>query len=506
MSDTKRPRTEFSMTFKSSSEVQKDDHQAPKPSAHSDTFYIAILGDFSGRENLSRHEPATIGKRRCIEVDCDNLDSVFAKYDLELQLNTTNAEAGLIAVPIKSLDDFLPDRLLNNVAIFNHLRQLRRRLQNNATFAAAAAEIQGWSQADSSNHEVTPHGAEAFPVEDGLFETVITTTRASSEDARSRSGSALVDRLIRQIVAPYVESSPDPRQEQMLSAVDSAIADLMRTVLHHPAFQAIEAAWRSIEFLVNRIETGPTIKLFLLDVTKAELDSDLAVDDIANSGMHKLFCDKSPGTPQFGLLLGNYQFHPSVDDILLLAQLGEIAQRCGAPFIAAGHEQLVGCESFATNPDVDDWNYPLRDGVKQAWTMLRESAIARKLAITVPRFLLRLPYGKRSNPVEGFTFEEMPNPQQHSNYLWGNGAFVKAEQLVRAITEEAVVVETKNLPLFTFIDDGEQVTKACAEIFLTERGGRRIRDMGLLPLWSVKHSDMIRSNDFCSLALSGQSI
>lgn len=506
MSNTKRPRTEFSMTFKRPAATQGEAQQSHTADNGSDNFFIAILGDFSGRENQSRHEPATVGKRRFIEVDRDNLDTVLAKFDLELQLRMVNTADGVIQVPIKSFDDFHPDRLLNNVAVFGQLRQLRRRLQNTATFSEAAAEIQGWVQSEKPNQSEPKIAPPSLPVDEGLFATVLSTTRTTGDDARSRTGSAMVDRLIRQVVAPYVEPSPDPRQVDMIAAVDSAIAEQMRLVLHHPAFQAMESAWRSVDFLVSRIETGTAIKLYLLDVTKAELNSDLAVDDITRSGMYKLFCDQAPGALRFGLLLGDYQFNPTVDEILLLAQLGEIAQRADVPFIASAHEQLIGCESFANTPDVDDWKHPMHDGVKQAWSMLREAAVAEKIALTVPRFLLRLPYGKCSSPVDGFAFEELPDPRAHANYLWGNGAFVKAEQLARSVAEEDVVVETPHLPLFTYDDDGERVTKACAEIFLTESGGRRIRDKGLLPLWSVKHSDAIRSSDFCSLAVSGKSI
>ena len=49
------------------------------------------------------------------------------------------------------------------------------------------------------------------------------------------------------------------------------------------------------------------------------------------------------------------------------------------------------------------------------WRSLRESDDARYLALTMPRFLARLPYGAKTNPVEEFDFEEDTEDADHSN-------------------------------------------------------------------------------------------
>ncbi|MBW1745109.1 MAG: type VI secretion system contractile sheath large subunit [Deltaproteobacteria bacterium] len=61
----------------------------------------------------------------------------------------------------------------------------------------------------------------------------------------------------------------------MLNAVDAATSELMQRILHHADFQTIESAWRGVHFLTSRLETDEQLKLYLLDISKAELAADL---------------------------------------------------------------------------------------------------------------------------------------------------------------------------------------------------------------------------------------
>ena len=44
----------------------------------------------------------------------------------------------------------------------------------------------------------------------------------------------------------------------------------------------------------------------------------------------------------------------------------------------------------------------------------------------MPRFLARLPYGAKTNPVEEFDFEEETGVGDHSKYTWANAAYAMA--------------------------------------------------------------------------------
>ena len=292
----------------------------------------------------------------------------------------------------------------------------------------------------------------------------------------------------------------------MVAAIDEAITLKMRSLLHHPQFQALESIWRAVHFMVKRIRSDKPLKLYLLDVSRYELASDLDVDDVTQSQLYKLCCDTSMGDVDWNLIVGDYRFGADIDDILMLSQLGVIAQQAGAKFIAAADENLVGCNTFAETSNANKWLTEIEPPVEEAWEMLRKSPVAKNISLALPRFILREPYGSKSASVKSFSFEEMSQPPRHEDYLWGNPAFLKAEQIARSFLKSgwemqyANVMNTEDLPIHYYPDAGSTVVKPCAEIPLTDTGASKMVAQGLIPLWSVKDSDRIHSGDFHSIA------
>lgn len=502
-----KPRMSFGFGI-DNQEAREDDK--PSYSSSGQPLHIAILGDFSARDNGDVFEPETINKRRLYELDRDNIEELLQRFDITLSLRLSKASDASVNVPLRHFDDFHPDELYQNIEVFDRLRALRARLRNNNTFHAAVAEMQGWiieAKLQPRPEPVEPGiTAEDIVAGSSVLDSVLNSTQTSSRQQQDNSTENMVDRLVKEIVAPYVESKADPRQPEMVAAVDTAISDHMRSILHHPEFQSLEAAWLALEFLISRVETHSKLKLFIMDVSKRELQADLAQDDIAACGLYRKFCDLAQGESAPALLIGNYRFSDSIEDVLLLSQIGTVAQQAGSSFIAAADEKLFGCVSLAQTPDVDDWAYELSSGFSKAWSMLRESPVAGNLALAAPGFLLRQPYGKSSRPIESFSFEEIPGNYSHHSFLWGNAAFIKAEQIARAFARQgwsmnpAQAYETANLPLYFYVDEGDKVPTPTAEILLSERGGDKIRAQGLNALCSVKSSDSIRSGGFYSLA------
>ena len=514
----------FSFSFNIDTRNLKSD-AARNGGTGEDVFCVALLGDFSGRGSRGLFEADSISERRFIEIDRYNLDEVIAGLDVRLSLEF---DEDTLDIAFDSFDDFHPDSLYNRVSAFDRLRDFRARLQNNDTFAQAAQEIQGWllPEAATESSEAPPLDINLDEIDQngppvnrdapaggddaaGLLDSILDeTARQGTQQARPASRPTLVDDFIKQVVAqrPGVAAA-DPRKQDMIAAVDAVISGLMRDILHHPKFQALEAGWAALRFLVKRVRSGKNIKLYLLDLSRRELEIDLANDDVTQSQIYRLFCDASMGDIRWSLIIGNYRFGADIDDILLLSQIGYIAQQANARFIAGAHEKLVGCESFATTPNANRWQSAIDLNVSEAWSMLRKSPVAGSLSLALPRFLLRPPYGIGSNPIKAFVFEEMPDGPVHEHYLWGNAAFLKAEQLARAFRDqgrnmrpgEAALVE--DLPLHYYQEHGETVLKPCAEIALTETGARIMIEEGLIPLWSVKNTDRIHSDDFYSIAM-----
>jgi type VI secretion system protein ImpC len=479
---------------------------APSVPREDTPFRMLVLGNFSGGQR-----PATpLAQRRPVRVDRDNLDEVLARLGVRAHVAAAPGSASLLPISFRELDDFHPDRLYEGLETFEALRDLRRRLENPSTFAAAAAEVRGWAGAPAPEAAVP---AEARPTE-GYGGDVMAELLAASEAARAQtppqSPAGDWKAFLRQIVAPHLAAETGPDQAELIARVDEATGAHMRAILHHPAFQAVEAAWRGLFLLTRRLDTDEGLQLFLLDASKEELAADLgAPEDLRTSGSYKLLVEQAVGTSgaaPWAVFVGNYTFGPTAEDALLLARLGLVAQSAGAPFVAAAESRLFGCASLAAAPDPDDWQDSASPEAWPVWEALRRAPQAAYLGLAAPRFLLRLPYGASGGTLERFDFEEMPDGSRHDDYLWGNPAFAVALLLGRAFNHtgwslpSGLLQEIEGLPAHVYEEDGEKCLKPCAEVLLTDRALEHILEAGVMPLLSVQGRDLARLARLQSLA------
>jgi type VI secretion system protein ImpC len=478
-------------------------------------FRIALMGDWSGRAN--RRPPAQdIAELKPLLIDRDNFDEVMAQLNITLRLPVTD-DGPHLTLSFRELDDFHPDRIFERVGLFDALRETRERLEDSSTFAEAARQVRGWANATDSQKAFASSGEQqsetasesTAPVDGGsLLEQMLAETGDAQETKPAADDD--LQAMLREVVRPHLVWFDEAEQEQLVASVDEATSRLMRSILHHADFQSLEAAWRAAYFLTSNLETGTDLKLYLLDVTKDELASDLsATEKLEETGAYRLLVEQSVNTfggDLWATLAGNYTFEATRADALMLGRLAKIAERAGAPFIAAAASGLVGCQSLAQTPDSDDWQQQLDSQDADAWNALRQLEQASYLGLALPRFLLRLPYGAATEPTETFDFEEMSDEPEHENYLWANPSFACAYLLAQSFSEygwnlqPGILQEIEGLPLHIYQHDGDSYIKPCAETILTMRAAEKILDAGLMPLLSFQGRDTVRLARFQSLS------
>ncbi|HEX8202674.1 MAG TPA: type VI secretion system contractile sheath large subunit, partial [Isosphaeraceae bacterium] len=457
-----------------------DEAEAPAVPDPETPFRILLMGDFRGR--VSRDVGGLAG-RRLVAIDRDNFDEVLDRLQPELHLRLAGQAGDPVVLRFRELDDFHPDRIAAHADIFRALRE-RRRAPGRATQTPATKPSPPGPGGDVS--ELVPGN---------LLEQVLAAARP--EAARPREEDPWGEFLER-IIAPHRVAPEDPRQADQKAGLDAAQGRLMREILHHPDFQALESNWRGLHVLTSRLETDARLTLTLLDVTRAELAEDLGAADPRTSALHKLLVG-TEGHP-WAVIVGALTLEPTADDTDLLAHLAALARRAEAPFLAAASPRFVGCDSIAATPDPDDWSLaPDSQGAREA---LRRHPDAAYLGLALPRFLLRLPYGRDGEPIEAFAFEELPEDPDHEAYLWGNPAFALAESLGRGFREDGWhlrpgrVGEIEGLPTYVERRGGEPLVKPCAEANLGQRAAEVLIDAGLMPLLSLRDQDVIRIGRF----------
>src|SRR5690606_23552367 len=206
------------------------------------------------------------------------------------------------------------------------------------------------------------------------------------------------------------------------------------------------------------------------------------------------------GGEPFGSLVGDYHFDHTPADVELLGQMAQIAAAAHAPFISGAGASLLGMDSWQELANPRDLGKIFSSPDYAAWRSLRDSDDARYVGLAMPRFLSRLPYGSKTNPVEEFDFEEETAGGSHDHYTWANAAYAMAVNVNRSFksygwcsairgVESGGLVE--GLPVHTFpSDDGGVDMKCPTEIAITDRREKELADNGLMPLLHCKNSDM----------------
>ncbi|MEJ2609168.1 MAG: type VI secretion system contractile sheath large subunit [Candidatus Thiodiazotropha sp.] len=293
--------------------------------------------------------------------------------------------------------------------------------------------------------------------------------------------------------------------EGIIAEIDKKLTEQINLILHHEDFQKLEGSWRGLHHLVNNTETDEMLKIRVMNISKKELGKTL-------KKFKGTAWDQSPifkkvyeeeygqfGGEPYGCLVGDYHFDNTPPDVELLTGMSQVAASAHAPFIAGAAPTVMQMDSWQELANPRDLTKIFQTPEYAAWRSLRESEDSRYIGLAMPRFLSRLPYGAKTDPVEEFDFEEDTEGAQHDKYTWSNSAYAMAVNINRAFkmygwTTRIRGVESggavESLPTHTFpTDDGGVDMKCPTEIAISDRREAELAKNGFMPLLHRKNSD-----------------
>ncbi|MGH8444676.1 MAG: type VI secretion system contractile sheath large subunit [Solimonas sp.] len=343
--------------------------------------------------------------------------------------------------------------------------------------------------------------------EGGEFASLLNKAFKPKTDRAREEVESAVRTLAGQVLAQTGLVADDATQtiNALIAEIDRKLSEQVNLILHNEDFQKLEGAWRGLHHLVTNTETDTMLKIRVFNISKKELSKTLkrykgtAWDQ---SPLFKKVYEEEYGQlggEPYACLIGDFHFDHSPQDVETLAGMAQIAASAHAPFIAAANSSLLQMESWQELTNPRDLAKIATTPEYAAWRSLRESDDARYLALTMPRFLARLPYGAKTEPVEEFAFEEETGGGDASKYTWGNSAYAMAVNINRAFKEYGWCsrirgVESggavEGLPVHSFpSDDGGVDMKCPTEIAISDRRSAELDKLGLLPLVHRKNSD-----------------
>src|SRR5882757_3685371 len=292
----------------------------------------------------------------------------------------------------------------------------------------------------------------------------------------------------------------------IVAEIDRKLAEQINLIMHNPQFQALEGSWRGLHYLINNTETDEMLKIKVFNISKKDLAKTLkkykgtAWDQSPIfKKVYELEYGQLGGEP-YGCLVGDYYFDHSAPDVELLSGMAQIAAASHAPFIAAASPTTMQMDSWGELANPRDLTKIFQTPEYAAWRSMRESDDSKYVGLAMPRFLSRMPYGAKTNPVEEFEYEEDTSGADSSKYTWCNAAYAMAVNINRAFklygwcsrirgVESGGAVE--GLPVHTFpSDDGGVDMKCPTEIAISDRREAELAKNGFMPLIHRKNSDI----------------
>ncbi len=338
-----------------------------------------------------------------------------------------------------------------------------------------------------------------------ILDVIADEGRIGQTDEERTKGKAWLKDLVDDALQGHLKISNDTEAmiNQRISDLDVLISKQLNEVMHAPEFQQLEGAWRGLHYFVQQTETGESLKIKLMNISKSDLfkDLDKAVE-FDQSQMFKKIYEEEFGTlggAPFGALIGDYEFGRHPQDIAILEKMSNVAAASHAPFIAAATPAMFNFESYTELSGPRDLTKIFESDAYLKWNMFRKSEDSRYVGLCLPHVLARLPYGKETTPVEEFDFEEGVDGRDHKKYLWSNAAYAFGARLTMAFAKHEWCAAIRGveggglvegLPAHTFTtDDGDIAVKCPTEIAITDRREGELSKLGFIPLCYYKGTD-----------------
>ena len=478
---------------------------------------VGILADLSG----SPAEPLSVLKERdFVEIDRDNFDEVMEGFVPRLTMKVADSlseEEGAttnIELLFKSINDFSPLNLVRSIPKTNeiyqariHLRDFLAKLDGNDALDELLTQLLSDEALQTEVKGVYADQEDLSAVEPSEFISKLLEEGGMALDESQRSYAlTLVGQFALDILGQEASESAGDAADRMndrISQIDNLLTQQINLVMHDEGFQKLEATWRGLHYLVMNTETSTRLKLRVLNVSKRDLLKDLQkASEFDQSALFKKVYEDEFGTyggDPFSVLVGDYEFGRHPEDIELLEKLSGVAAAAHAPFIAAAYAKLFDLQDYFRLSQPRDLSKIFESAELIKWRSFRDSEDSRYVTLTLPKVLLRLPYGPDTVVVDGFDFKEDVDGTDASRYLWGNPAFILGQRITNAFSKFGWLAAIRGveggglvegLPAHTFRTAAGDVRLTCpTQVAITDRREKELNDLGFMAILHCKGTD-----------------
>jgi len=434
-------------------------------------------------------------------VTPDDFESVLGKLSPQLKIEVRD-RIGMgkklnCSFVFRSMDDFRPDGIVAALPVLRALARARALLQeclaHRKELDDVRREIQdafeGTDLAETLGKTGSPAGKTSGGIEaegagiDALLDKVELPKEPSA-------GAASIVDVLSAIAVPGKKVERE-KLETLVREIDLRLSRQVGTILAHPRFTGLEAAWTGLKFLVERLDFRKGI---MLDVLPSSREA--AVENFFEKVFHDEYEGRS-GTP-LNFVLADYSFGRSKSDLDLLKDMAKLGAGLSVSFITAMSPAFWGVRRASMLNKLPDLLDKIKTSEYAKWRSFRQEEDSLWLTLTANRFLLRTPYsGEGRSPRSfGWIEEEADEKALFGEAVWAMGAALGqsfAEAGYRfpcAGRRSAGVLENLPLPLQVNGTSGPHPL----EVLFGDRRAFELSECGFAPLMSQADSDMAYFN------------
>ncbi len=460
---------------------------------------VLIVGDFGGEGNAN-------GKP--VVVVPAEIDRAIAKLGISLEFEW---EGDRTRLQIRELDSLHPDAIARSLPWMARLLALRKQLKVASTSEAAVREVESLGllarPSGTAKTESTP-----APAAGGSDDLAGLLGRGSGAGRKDQSGPAGVDirSFIRKVVGDQPGASvPEPGTREALAAIDQRLTAMMRAALRDERFARIESAWRVLHHLASNAWDEERVRFEVMSLSVADAAGLLSSSTNSLQDWIRGGVDDASGPADVVLLV-----EPVCADeasIERAAHLTKAAAAVGATLILSADASMAGCPGFGAEPDPARWQSTRTQPWYRGWRAIADSDAAPGVAMVMPRWLARRPYGVWSEPIESFTFEELEAGERglaagHGSMSWAGGGWLLLRSIVEAWVSDGPDMQlgspciVGDLPHAAWKDESGSHALPCAECYLVERAIEAIAELGFVAAASMKGRDAVVLGPIQSIA------
>ncbi|ASP39822.1 type VI secretion system-associated protein [Bacterioplanes sanyensis] len=478
---------------------------------------VGILADLSGNP---KDPLPPLKEREFVDIDRDNFDSVMEGINPRLTMKVKDVLADKddattnIELFFGSIDDFSPLPLVQRIPVTAklyqgriHLRDFLAKLDGNDALDDLMTQLLGDEALQKEVTGVYDGAEDLSAVEPSDFMKKLMDEGGMVLDESQRPYAlSLIGQFALDILSDnskQKEGDAADRMNDRISEIDNLLTQQINLVMHEEGFQQLESSWRGLHYLVMNTETSTHLKLRLLNVSKRDLLKDLQkASEFDQSALFKKVYEEEFGTyggDPFSVLLGDYEFGRHPEDVELLEKISGVAAAAHAPFISAAYAKLFDLQDYFRLSQPRDLSKIFESAELIKWRSFRDSEDSRYVSLTLPKVLLRLPYGPETVVVEGFDFHEDVDGTDASRYLWGNPAFILGQRITNAFSKHGWLAAIRGveggglvegLPAHTFKTAAGDVRLTCpTQVAITDRREKELNDLGFMAILHCKGTD-----------------